>query len=453
MDQNKLLHGNIKKQIIHLAAPLLAGNILQQLYSIIDSWMIGHYLGTNAFAAAGLSSAIMNLFLFITDGFCVGLSILFARLYGIGKLDAFRREFFITLSMGCLFTVGLSLSSVLLLRPILWILRTPGTLVGYAVQYLTIILGCLLFTYLYHLFSGILRAIGNTQCATYFLLLSVLLNILLDYLFIALFSFGIAGAAYATVISQGTSALCCFLYIKHKVPYLLFHKEDCHFHKKLIGDTFAFGLSSALHQSSIYLGKTMVQGAVNTLGIEGISAYTATMRIEDVINAFGSSGSQAMSILISQNFGAGKKKRIQKALKDGMLLHIGTAIFLSSCMFFLAKPGIGFFLAANEKTALAYGNTYLKIISFFYLFCYIGNAYVGYFRGIGKVSIPLIGSTLQITIRVILTCLLIKRFGLPCLAVATGIGWIGINLYQTLVYQKLRHPERFLFKKLKTFLV
>lgn len=434
MKYTTFLTGNIKKQILFLAAPLLLGNILQQFYGIVDSLIIGRFLGTDAFASIGISSAVMNLFIFIIQGFCVGLSILFAKLYGTGDMNTFRKEFFVSVFTGTLFTLFLSFLSVLFLRPILEILKTPAPLKNYTYDYLIIILSCLLFTYLYNLLANILRAIGNTKAASLFLFLSVILNILLDYFFILVFPMGIRGAALATAASQLVSALCCYLYMKQHFPDLLFHQKDCQPDKKLIMDTFAFGFASSLHQSSIYIGKILVQGAVNTLGIAGIAAYTASMRIEGILNAFGDSGGQAMSILISQNFGAGKNKRIKKSLKDGMHLHIGAAILLSSCMFFLAKLGIRLFLSPGETRALSYGISYLRIISLFYFLNYIGNAYVGYFRGIGKLSIPFIGSSLQILIRVLFTFLLIGRWKLSALAVATGIGWVSIVVYQTFTY-------------------
>jgi len=436
ISEKTLLEGNIKKELIHLAVPLLFGNILQQLYNTVDALIVGQFLGTDAFAAVGISGTIMNLFIFVLHGFCIGLSIVFAQLYGAGNQEAFRREVFVSISLGSLLTVLLSALFAGTLKPILQWMQTPDGLIPYIASYLTVIIAGMITTYFYNFFSSILRSVGNTKAALYFLLLSVVVNAAVDVLFVAIFSFGVAGAAYATILAQLISAAGCYGYLFKHYRYLLCRRKDVGLHAELVKQTLSYGFASALQQASLYIGKILVQGAVNTLGISGIAAYTATMRIEGFANSFGDSGAGAMAVFTSQNYGAGNEKRVSGGLRQGLLLHIILGIMLSIIMFLTAKTGMLIFLKADETLAFDYGTSYLKIISFFYVLCFIGNAFVGYFRGIGKVIVPIIGTTLHITLRVVVSYLLISKLGLSAVAVATGLGWILVVVYQITIDRK-----------------
>lgn len=423
MKQHTLLSGNITKQLIVLAVPLLLGNILQQLYNTADSLIVGHFLGTDAFASVGISGTIMNLFIFVLSGFCVGLSVIFGQLYGSGDRKRFREEVFVAASFGILLTLIISGISMLFISSVLRLIKTPDELIPYANAYLMVILAGLPFTYFYNLFSGILRSIGDTRAALLFLAVSIVSNVILDCFFIAGLRMGTGGAAAATVLSQLFSAVCCFLYIKRNYPFLLCRREDFGFHKELLGRTIKFGVTSALQESSLYIGKILVQGAVNTLGTPGIAAYTATMRIEGFANSFGDSGSQALSVHIAQNLGAGNKKRVNGAFKKAMVLQILLGLSLSVLMFMTAVPGIRLFFRTDDALALTYGISYMKTVSVFYVLCFIGCTMVGYYRGTGRVHMPFLGTTMQIFFRAFLSWILVSRFGLAAIALATGASW------------------------------
>ena len=332
MKQLSLLNGSIKKELIILALPLLAGNILQQFYNTIDAFIIGRYLGVSAFAASGLSDTIMNLFIFILNGFCIGISMLFAQFYGMKDQKRFRQEFAVSIWMGLGITLLLNSLSLLFLEPLLHMMQTPVDVKSYTISYLSIILGGLFASYLYNLFSNILRSIGDTAASLLFLFVSIILNTSLDIAFISYLHFGISGAAYATVISQLFSAFCCYLYLSKRYPLLLCKKEDFSVQFSLIKQSICYGIVSALHQSSLYMGKLLVQGSVNTLGTSVIASYTATMRIEGIVNAFSDSGSQSMSILIAQNHGANHEKRVFEGFRHGIFFLFSLGIILSLLM-------------------------------------------------------------------------------------------------------------------------
>ena len=437
-----LLEGNIRRELISLSLPLLIGSVLQQMYNTVDSLIISRFLGTEAFSAVGIAGTIMNLFIFVLTGFCTGISVILAQMYGSGDRAAFRREMFASLSLGAGITIALAALFLALMRPVLLLIQSPAALIPYIESYLRVIIGGMLCTYLYNLFSSMLRAIGDTRAATFFLFVAVAVNAVVDYLFVGLLNLGIAGAAWATVLSQLLSALCCLVYILRRDRDLLCSRYDFHLDGGLVRQTLTFGFSSALHQSSLYIGKIFVQGAVNTLGTPGIAAYTATTRIEGFANSFGTSVGQALSVFVSQNYGAKNDARVRDGLKESLKLGVGLGLALSALMFLSARAGVGVFLEDGEAQAIVYGVQYLRQIALFYVMCFTGNLFAGYFRGVGRIYTPLAATTLHISVRVALSYLWAGRLGLRAIALATGIGWLCLTIFQLAVLRRIqRRPQ------------
>ena len=259
-----LTSGSIPQHLLRLAAPLIMGNILQQLYNTVDAFILGRFAGDLEFAAVGVAGSVMNLFLFMITGACTGISVIFAQLYGAGERERFRREHWLALSCGLLVTLACSGLGFLLLSPLLRIIQTPSELKTFVSVYLTIILASLPVAFLYNLYGALLRAIGRANAALMVLVAAVTVNVALDYCFVARFQLGIASAAWATAASQAISAVLCILYLRRKAPELIFARADCRMDGELLKRTAHFSLVTALHQSSLYIGKLLVQGAVNT---------------------------------------------------------------------------------------------------------------------------------------------------------------------------------------------
>ena len=314
METAALTRGSIPPQLVSLALPLIFGNILQQLYNTIDAMVIGRFAGETAFAAIGVAGTVMNLFLFLLSGCCTGISVLFAQQYGSRDLAGFRQEGFLASVFGGLFTLVLSLAALLLLRPLLTLMQTPEDVARLAADYLVVIFGGLLATFFYNLCAAALRSVGDTRSALLALLAAMAANLALDLLFVARLGMGIAGAAWATVLAQLLSVALCLLYLARRYPQLLFRREDRRLDRGLLRRTVSYGAVSALHQSSLYIGKLLVQGAVNSMGTPMISAYTATTRIEGFANSFGDSGAQAVSVFTAQNTGAGEERRVREGV-------------------------------------------------------------------------------------------------------------------------------------------
>ena len=342
-----LTAGSIPQHMLRLAAPLILGNILQQLYNAVDAFILGRCAGGLEFAAVGIAGSVMNLFLFMITGACTGVSVIFAQLFGANDLETFRREHFLSLVFGLLCTLACSAIGFLCLPLLLRVIQTPQELTGYVTAYLTVILISLPAAFVYNLYGALLRAIGRT-------------------------------ARYSFV--------------------------------------------TGLHQSSLYIGKLLVQGAVNTGGTDMISAYTATTRIEGFANSFGDIGAAATSVLVAQNLGAGKPERVQKTFRSSLVLMLAMGLLSGLVMYLTAGATVGFMLGAYSGPAFESGREYMQLISLFYIFCFTGNTFAGYFDGLGRVTIPFIGAASHIALRVVLSWLWIDSMGMRAVALATGIG-------------------------------
>lgn len=440
--KNDLLNDNIYQLLLKLSIPLIMGDILQQFYNMIDAVIIGIFVGNRAFAAVGVAGTVMNLFLFSVVGFSMGIVAILSQYYGERNYRSFRRESYLVLIPGSITVVIFSAALIGMMQPVLNLIQTPSVLIPYVKQYLTVIFCGMLISYLYNIFNGILQSVGNTKAVLKFLTVSIIGNVILDYVFVGITRFGIRGAAIATCIAQAISAGSAFVCIRKQYSELLFKKEDMQIERSMIQRTLHFGLVSMLHQASLYFGKILVQGAVNLLGVVAISAYTATTRIEGFINSFSTSGSQAMSITIGQNLGAGQKDRVKECLKKGMVLLSLLGLALSAVLF-IGAPA---FLKLVNKNAgaeeLRAGVQYLKWVSVFYIFNYIGSAFVGYFRGIGRVEVAFKGTIVQMIFRILISYACIRIMNLEAVAIATGIGWIAIVIYQTWTYHKINRPAK-----------
>jgi len=434
-DTHDLTQGNLSRHLLRLSAPLIAGNILQQLYNTADAFILGRYAGELEFAAIGIAGSVMNLFLFAIVGACTGISVLFAQFYGAGDLSSFRREHALSLGFGLLCAAAGGGAGTACLPWLLRAIQTPPELTAFTSAYLTIILASLPAAFLYNLYGALLRSVGQASAALAALAIATGTNLVLDFLLVARLGMGIAGAAWATAVSQALSGVLCVLWLRRTSPALLFHREDCRMDRKLLRQLARFSFVTGLHQSGLYIGKLLVQGAVNTGGTAVISAYTATTRIEGFANSFGDSGASATSVLTAQNLGAGKQDRVRQTFWISLRLLLALGLLCSLLMYLTAGGTVGAMLGSHSGAAYDNGRQYMRTIALFYVFCFTGNTFAGYFDGCGRVSIPFIGAISHIALRVVLSRRLIGSMGLNAVAVATGIGWVLVNLFWGVLYR------------------
>ncbi len=228
-------------------------------------------------------------------------------------------------------------------------------------------------------------------------------NLALDLLFVARLGMGIAGAAWATVLAQLLSVALCLLYLARRYPQLLFRREDRRLDRGLLRRTVSYGAVSALHQSSLYIGKLLVQGAVNSMGTPMISAYTATTRIEGFANSFGDSGAQAVSVFTAQNTGAGEERRVREGFRTSFLMMLALGAVMSVLLYAAAPAAIALLAGGPPPSPRPMVWLTCGWWGAFYILCFLGNTFVGYFRGRGQVTVPVYGTIIQISARVILS--------------------------------------------------
>ena len=425
---HSMAEGNVYRHIIAFSVPIIIGNIFQQLYNVVDAIIVGRYVGEDAFAAIGITSPIMGTALFIMVGMCIGASVLMAQLFGAEDQIRLKKEISTAFISGSIFSVIVSIIFIIMTNTILRLLNTPNNLMNDARVYLITIFSGLIFTMLYNLFDAVFRSMGNSRIALFFLITASVLHIVLDLIFIIIMHMGVFGVALATVISQAVSALMCAIYGINNYPVLKFKKEEIVVDRKLLKETVEFGWIAALQQSCVYIGRMLVQSAVNPLGISAIAAFSAVSRIDAFIL------SSAVTTFVAQNEGAGKKDRIREGLKAGLVLLSVYCVSISILVYFGAYPLMHLFIENGGKSIIPEGVQYLHIMSLFYILSGFGNAFQGFFRGIGKIGITFFATFFQIIVRVVLSYTLAPPTGLVGIALAVGIGWLVLPIYHGTMY-------------------
>ena len=439
---HSMTQGPISRQLLRFSVPMILGNLFQLTYNAVDTVIVGHCVGKNAVAAVGTANPIMNVVIFFIGGICMGASVLMSEYYGAQDLRRLKREVSTTLLAGGLFALVMSAVCALLARPVLLLIKTPAEIIDEAAGYLHIIFAGLLFTYLYNFYSNTLRSIGDSRTPLLFLILSSALNIGLDLALVAGLGLGVRGAAIATVISQGVSGVLCILYIRLRIPLLHFGRGELVLDPSMLARTLNYSWVTALQQTCIYIGKLAVQGAVNPLGVDSIAAFNAVARVDDfAITPMQSIGS-ALTTFVAQNHGAHNEGRIHKGLATGAA--IGTAYWGVICapIYFGAGFVMHLFVPTGGEAVLALGAVYLHRMAFFYLFTAWTNSLQGYFRGRGLLTATLVSSLLQIVIRVICSYWLAPATGIGGIALACGIGWTAMMLYELPLYLRDRGKRK-----------
>lgn len=431
-----MTEGSITKHMLFYAVPLVFGNLFQQLYHTVDSVVVGQFYGKNALAAVGAAGPIMNILTFLIVGISMGTSILMAQYFGAKKYEEMREE------LGTSFTAGVLLTAVLMALSYLGsglfirLTRTPEEIADSATVYLQIISIGLFFTFLYNLFSAALRAIGDSKAPLYVLILTTIVNVFLDLFLVGVLRMGVPGAALATIISQAVSGLALVVYIYAKVPLLQLKAADLKLNREMLKQTVDFSSVSAVQQTTLYVGRLLVQSGVNSLGVDAVAAFNAVSIIDSYVLAPGDSLAASITTFTAQNLGGKQYKRIPKGLKTMFLLAEAYTITVTVLVLLGRGPLLGIFLKPEETEAIRHGLSYLIPMVSFYFLSGLNNTWQGYYRGLGRLKITLWATLIQIPIRVVFTYLLLGFCGVQAVAIGTIIGWVCMFFYELSVYRK-----------------
>ena len=393
------------KHIIRFAMPVLAGSLLQQLYNTVDAIVVGNYAGEASLSAVGTTGSFVFLFLAVAMGFSAGSGIVIAQHYGAGDEKAVRAN----ASTGILFLMGLGVTAALIgllvARPAyVHIVNVPDDYLELTLRYFRIYAVGLIFQYGYNIFSAILRAVGDSAATLYFLLISSLLNIGLDLLFVAVFHWDVAGAAAATVISQAGSFTAAYLYMTKKYPVFRFRLKDYTWSTRLALKTVRVGFPIALQLVIVSLGLTMIQRVVNGFGQAMTASFTVGHRIEMYLNLPCNAFQTTMATYTGQNIGARKMDRVRLGVRQTMLISVVMTLFISGAVMFFADPISRLFGLSGQ--AEAYCLDHLRTVALINIVLSMYLPLFGVFQGSNHTGIPTLVATGALGTRVIVTYLL-----------------------------------------------
>ncbi len=409
-----LLKGKILKSLIIFAISLFISNLFQQLYNTVDITIVGNYLGDESLAAMGACAAVYELLVGFALGVGNGLSIVTARSYGSNDKDMVKKSVVGSIIIGVGITVIIMLISILFLLPLLKLLNTPENILEESYSYISTVTMFVGVMFLYNLCAGFLRAIGNSIIPLVFLIISSLLNIVLDIVFITQFNMGIKGAAIATIIAQGISAILCIIYIYLKCPILIPKKEHFIFDKELFKELLGQGLSMGVMLLIVSAGTVILQKAINNLGYLIIAGHTAARKLNSFAMIPAASLSLSLATFVSQNKGANQKDRIKKAVNYSNILSIIWGITITIVLIFLAPTLIKYLSGSNEQVVINNGARYLIINAPFYAVLGILLNLRNALQGLGEKLIPLVSSIIEFFGKIVFVILFIpslKYFG------------------------------------------
>lgn len=439
MGERKLLNmtsGNILHLIVSFSLPLLAGNLFQQLYNTVDSIVVGNYVGKEALAAVGASASFINMLVGFFSGLAAGGGVVISQFFGAGEIENMRKTVH-TMVVG---TLVLSLAFTVIgffsTRFMLHLMSTPEDVFNEADVYLRIYFLGISFFMLYNMGAGILRAVGDSKNPFYFLLVSSFLNVALDLLFVLVFHLGIAGVAYATIISEAVSSLLVFI--------LLFSSHECYKLKinemrmsfEMLSRIVKIGLPSALQMSITAFSNVFVQGYINFFGSSYMAGWASYSKIDQVVFLPVQTISLAVTTFVGQNYGARKMERVRSGIRTALFLSFAiVGVFIVLLMIF-ARPLVSLF--NNEAQVLYYGTFLLRVCSPFYLMAALNNVYGGALRGLGNSMPPMLImlSTFVVLRQIYLAISTHITTSFYPVSVAYPVGWTACSILLVLYYRR-----------------
>ena len=394
--QKDLTTGNPGKIIFNFTLPIFIGNVFQQFYSMADTIIVGKFVGTKALAAVGSTGTIMFLINGFILGMTAGFTVLTAQKFGAGDMKAMRKTVGNAAILAIIMSLIMTVLGMMAMKPLLGIMKTPDDIFKDAYAYIMVICGGIAAQMLYNFLSSVLRALGNSKVPLYFLILAALLNIVLDMVFIIAFHMGAAGAAWATVISQGISGILCLVYIVKAVPILHLHKEDWRPSGHLLKIQLAVGIPMALQYSITAIGTMMVQSALNILGSYAVAAFTAGNKIENIFTQAYVAIGTTMATYNAQNIGARKLDRVRQGFNSAHIIGITYAIVTGVIIFFFGKYLSYLFISDNAAEVIPMVDTYVKCVAVFFIPLHFVNALRNGIQGMGYGLLPMLAGVAEL---------------------------------------------------------
>lgn len=421
--------GSPMKLILGFSVPLLFGFLFQQFYNLVDTVIVGRFLGTNNLAAVGATGSVNFLIIGFCMGICSGFSIPVSHKFGAGDQVGVRRVVANCIWLSAAFAVVMTVLTTLLCRHILIAMKTPDDILDAAYSYIWVIFLGIPVTFLYNMTAGVIRALGDSKTPVIFLVMSSFINIGLDLFFIVNLRWGVQGAAWATVISQGISGLCCLLFMIKKFEMLRIRGEEWKPDRHLIGTLCGMGVPMGLQYSITAIGSVILQSATNTLGSDAVAAVTAAGKISGFLACpFDAMGS-TMATYGGQNVGAGKLDRIGQGLKSCILLGAGYSVIALGVSLLFGRPLARLFLDASEAAIIENVKLFLTLATAFYFPLALVNIIRFMIQGVGFPFFAILAGVFEMAARALAGFVLVPVFGFLGSCLGSPIAWIMADAF------------------------
>ena len=438
--EKNLTEGKILKTMLIFALPMILGNLLQQVYNIADTMVVGRFLGAEALAAVGSAYTLMTFLTSVIIGLCMGSGAVFSIAYGAGNQQELKKSIWVSFVFVGIITIVMNATVFIWTRPILRLLQIPEEVYPLMYQYIRIIFSGILFVFLYNFFACLLRAVGNSVVPLWFLAMSSVLNIILDLWFVAGLGKGVEGAAVATVIAQMAAGLGISVYTLWRVPVLRIEKQYMRMEKSVLNRVMQYSVLTCAQQSVMNFGILMIQGLVNSFGTVIMAAFAVAVKIDTLAYMPAQEFGNAFSLFVSQNFGARKYERIRKASGMAVKVSVSFCLVISVIVWIFAAPLVEVFLTDPQPAIVSAGVNYLHIEGVFYWG--IGCLFLlyGLYRGMEKPVMSLVLTVISLGTRVVLAYLLapMPQFGVNAIWWAIPVGWILADLTGFVYYLRIR---------------
>ena len=425
-----LTSGNPAKRIVAFALPLLAGEVLHLFYTMTDAYIVGRWLGINGLAAVGVSASLVQFVFGLVMGLTGGFAVITTQRVGEGNEEAIRRSVATGLLLSLALALIMTLALLPLSRPILDLMQTPTEIIDYSTSYAVIIFSGTAVFMFYFMVSGIIHAGGDSFTPMLFTVVGVILNIVLDILFIAVFSWGVGGAAAATVISELIACTLCVVFLFRRFRRFLPRRHDWAVGWAEIGTHLSLGIAMALQRSIVEVGNLMVQTVVNSLGSLTVAAVTAAQRVRGLNMMPLFALSRAMTTYTAQNYGAQKMDRVYSGLFQACLISLGLGVFMATLNQFTGAPIVSLFLRDSPE-AVTLATQYILITGYTVFILGIMLVFRSVLQGLGMKRSPIICSVMETVMSIVAAFVLIPRIGFIGVCLVNPLSWLasGIPLY------------------------
>ena len=422
---NDMTRGNPVRLILAFMIPTYLGNIFQQFYNLVDSVIAGRYIGVHALAAIGSTTSLIFLVTGWLNGLTSGFSVWVAQWFGARKTDRMRHFIAMSIYICVAFVVVMTVGLLAANEPILRLMNAPENLLDDISSYMVIIYAGLVVTCAYNALAAVLRALGDSKSPLYFLIVSAVINVVLDIAFIVIFHMGVEGCAYATVIAQGISALLCLVYIIKKFPVLRLKKEDFRFSVNTVKKLLGLGIPMGLQFSITAIGTIIVQGAINVYGAVYMAGFSAAGKIQNIICTVFVAFGATIATYVGQNRGAGKMDRVKQGVRLTQMMILVCSVVLMAVIHFFGKYMIFLLIDPAETEVLHAAEIYFNIVSWAYPFLGSIFLYRNALQGMGYGFVPMMGGVFELVARAAIVFVAAANAGFAQVCMSDPAAWIA----------------------------